>query len=149
MASRIANIPTRLRSYCNAFSGEVKCHWFTAIFDCCKHIIVFIGHQLTALMEFCYQGIQQICNLCKQLSSYALITAQYPVFRIAKRILHFAPCSVEHNLDFSGKHPATLQLMRKEYSYHILIVQLSELEQCRLSEPVQGSTPQHQIWHIT
>ena len=42
------------------------------------------------------------------------------VLRTDQGTLHFTSwqtCSTEHHLDFSGKHPAILQLMHKDYSY--------------------------------
>ena len=42
--------------------------------------------------------------------------AQNPVLRISQSALHFTPwqtCLIWHHLDFSVKHPATLQLMHK------------------------------------
>jgi len=53
-----------------------------------------------------------------KLNSYI---AQYLIIRIAESALHFIAwqtCSIGHHLGFSGKHPATLQLMSEDYSYH-------------------------------
>ena len=45
--------------------------------------------------------------------------AQYPVHWTAQNTLHFTPwqtCSFRHQLNFSGKHLATQQLLREDYS---------------------------------
>ena len=58
------------------------------------------------------------------------------------------------DLNFSGKHPAMLQLMHKIYSRHkyppvsttrYSFIQLSELEQYRVNKLAQGLTLQHRI----
>ena len=52
---------------------------------------------------------------------------------------------VQSNRDLHGKHSATLQLIRKTIhtqkaiTYRYPFIKLSELEQCRVNEVVQGS----------
>ena len=50
-----------------------------------------------------------------KVSSYI---ARYPVLRTAQSALHFTSwptCSIQGHFNFSGKHSATLQLLRKDY----------------------------------
>ena len=45
---------------------------------------------------------------------------EYPIFRIAQNALHFNPWQtgpIKHHFNLSGKHPATLLLIRADYSY--------------------------------
>ena len=62
------------------------------------------------------------------------------VLKIAQSALHFTPwqtCSIKYYLNFPGKHPATLQLMREGTSYkypplyvaRYSFIQLSKLKQ--------------------
>ena len=70
----------------------------------------------TLLPTHCSQHTAPTAEKVK-LSSY---TAQYPIVSTAQSDLHVTPwqtCSIKHHLDFSGKYLATLQLMRKDYSY--------------------------------
>ena len=51
-----------------------------------------------------------------KVSSY---TAQYPILRLKARytLLPWQTCSIRHHLNFYGKHPAMLQVMREGCSY--------------------------------
>ena len=58
-------------------------------------------------------------NLCRLriVSSY---TAQYQVLMTVRGVLHVPPwqtCPIKLHLYFSGKHPATLQLIREDHRY--------------------------------
>ena len=79
--------------------------------------------------------------------------ARYPVLGTVQSALHFTPwqtCSFERQLDFSGKHSATRQLLREDdsFTYPPLstarhsILQLSELEQRGVNEIAQFSKRQ-------
>ena len=66
-----------------------------------------------------------------------LSAAQYPILR---SFIPWQTCSVEHHLDVSGQLLATathspVSIVR--YTF----IKLSELEQCRVNELAQGSTP--------
>ena len=75
----------------------------------------------------------------------------YQFFKIVRSALHFTPWqtySIEH-LNFLGEHSALMQLKHKGRSFvhkypplfmaRYSLTQLSELEQCRVKELVQGS----------
>ena len=70
---------------------------------------------ILTLLRFVKLGIQYetYCKgkfLCRAVSS----------LQDCSNMSHFIPwqiCSIEHNLNFSVKHPVTLQSMRAEYSY--------------------------------
>ena len=52
---------------------------------------------------------------------------------------------VQYHLNFFGKHPATLKLMHKDHLYtniHHCLMQVSELEQCKINELIQCLTQQ-------
>ena len=79
----------------------------------------------------------------KKVRSYI---ARYPVFGTAQSALHFIPwqtCSFQRHLNFSGKHSATLQLLRDNFSFRYLplsvarysCIQLGELWQRGLKLP--------------
>ena len=60
-----------------------------------------------------------ICSNVKLVNVMSYVT-QYSILWIAQSALDFTPwqnCSFERQVDFSRKHPATLQLMRDYYSY--------------------------------
>ena len=72
----------------------------------------------------------------------------YPVLGSAENVgtlLPWLACSTKHHRNFSGKHPATLLLMREGclYKYpplYIQFIQLSELQQYRVKIPAQSVT---------
>ena len=79
--------------------------------------------------------------------------ARYPVIGTVRSALHFTPwqiCSFQRHLDFSGKHSATLQLYREDYSFtypflsvaRYSFIQLSELWQCGINEIAKASKRQ-------
>ena len=97
---------------------------------------------LTTLEIRQLRGDQTVFNILngyenKKVRSYI---ARYPVLGTAQSALHFTPwstCSFQRHLDFSGKHSATLQLLREDYSFRYpplsvarySLIQLSELWQ--------------------
>ena len=78
---------------------------------------------------------------------------KYPVRWTAQSTLHFTPwqtCSFRHQVDFSGKHSAMLQLLHEDYSLtfpplsitRYSSIQLSELGHCGENENAQASKQQ-------
>ena len=76
--------------------------------------------------------------------------APYPVPGTVQRASHFAPwqtCSFQRYLNFSGKHSATLQLFREDYSFRYppmsaarySFIQLSEIWQRGRNEITETS----------
>ena len=76
--------------------------------------------------------------------------ARYPVLGTAQSTLHFIPqqnCSFQGHFNFSWKHSAILQLLRKDYSFRYpcmcvarySFIQLSELWQCGMNEIAKAS----------
>ena len=76
--------------------------------------------------------------------------AQYPVLETAQSTLHFThrqTCSFQGHFNFSWKHSAILQLLRKDYSFRYpcmsvarySFIQLSELWQCGMKEIAKAS----------
>ena len=85
----------------------------------------------------------------KEVRSYI---TQYPVLRTSQSVLHFTPwqtCSFQSHFNFSGKHSATLKLLREDYSFvHISttvcmakysFIQLNELWQRGVIRLAKGS----------
>ena len=81
--------------------------------------------------------------------------ARYAVLGTAKSALPFTPwhtCSFQHHFDFSGKHSATLQVLREGHSFRYpsmsvarySFIQLSELQQSGMNEIAKSSKRQQE-----
>ena len=81
--------------------------------------------------------------------------ARYPVLGTAQSALHFNPwqtCLFQHQLDFSGKHSAMLQLLCEDYAFRYpplsvarsSFIQLSELRQRGVNKIAQASKRQQE-----
>ena len=70
------------------------------------------------------------------LGSQVVSSKQPKLVQIALGFPSWPTGSIEHHLNYSGKHSATLQLRHKDHSFvNIrLCVYLSELEQCRVNK---------------
>ena len=86
---------------------------------------------LQAFLRLSYQDCISLDRRYFMFYFYSL--KSFAIIRIAQSALYSIPwhtCSIKHGLGFSVKHPATLQLMREDYSYRN--IQPSEVEQCRV-----------------
>ena len=75
-----------------------------------------------------------------KVSSYI---AQYPdCSKLFYTLFPWQTCSVKQHLNYSGKHPATLQLMHKDYLYtnthHWSIARYSFIQQVRVNKLAQS-----------
>ena len=73
-------------------------------------------------------------------------------FALLDELYRWQTCSIEQHLDFSGKHSALLQLVCEDILIYpplsiarYSIIQLTELEQCRVNEFTQSSKLHNRI----
>ena len=77
------------------------------------HLLTFSLFFWRVIISYTEQKTAKIYTVCVNMCSYI---TQYPGLMTAQSALHFTSsqtCSIKHHVDFSGKHPAMLQLMHK------------------------------------